>query len=213
MAEAIDFTSQPLRGRFEAWLLDATAKGANAQHGPRKREVIGAMEGTVVEIGPGAGANMRYYAVGVQVIGIEPNPAMHERLRANADEHGVDLEIRELRGEQIDVDDQSVDGIVATLVLCGVADQRQVLNEIRRVLRPGGTYFFIEHVAARPGSKMRKVQGVVNGPHSWLLNGCEVNRDTAAVIEAAGFASVELERTVMKPGLYMPDFIIGTAVR
>jgi SAM-dependent methyltransferase len=213
MAEAIDFTAQPRRGRFEAWLLDATAKGSNAQHGRRKQEVIGAMQGTVVEIGPGAGANMPYYGDGVHVIGIEPNPAMHERLRSHAEANGVDLEIRMLRGEHLDVDDASVDGVVGTLVLCGVTDQGQVVSEIRRVLRPGGTYFFIEHVGARPGSTMRRIQKVLNRPHRWLLNGCEVHRDTAAVIESAGFAAVDLEHTVMKPGLYLPDFIIGTATR
>ncbi len=63
------------------------------------------MAGTVVELGPGTGVNMRYYAPGVKVIAIEPNPVMHDPLRAKADEHGVDLEIRTLRGESIDVDD------------------------------------------------------------------------------------------------------------
>jgi SAM-dependent methyltransferase len=206
-----DFTSAPRRGKFEAWMLDAASGRIHAQHGKRKTEVIGAMSGTVVEIGPGSGANMQYYAPGVRVIGIEPNPAMHDRLRANADQHGVDLEIRTLRGEQIDVAEGTADGVVATLVLCGVGDPAGVLSEVRRVLKPGGAYFFIEHVAAAPGSRMRRFQHLVNSPHRWTFNGCEVHRDTQTLLEAAGFASLDLDNLVMRPGLYMPDFIAGTA--
>jgi SAM-dependent methyltransferase len=213
MTKQIRFEGAPLRGRFEAWLLDSTSDYTHAQHGERKSDVIGAMRGTIVELGPGSGANMRYYAPGVKVIGIEPNPAMHERLRAHASEHDVDLEIRTLRGEALDVDDASVDAVVATLVLCGVSEPSRVLSEITRVLRPGGTYFFLEHVGARHGSPMRRFQRLVNRPHRWVFNGCEVNRDTADLIEASGFSSVQVDQLRNRPGFYMPDFITGTAVR
>jgi len=116
-----------------------------------------------------------------------------------------------LRGEQIDVADGTADGVVATLVLCGVGDPAGVLSEVRRVLKPGGAYFFIEHVGASPGSRMRRFQHLVNRPHRWTFNGCEVHRSTQTLIEAAGFASLDLDNLVMRPGLYMPDFIAGTA--
>ena len=213
-SRAIDFTKAPRRGRFEAWVLDKAAPGMNKQYGRQKEAVIGAMSGTVVEIGPGAGANMAYYADGVKVIGIEPNPAMHPRLQAAADKWGTDLEIRTLRGEQIDVDDASADGVVATLVLCGVTDPAQVVSEVKRVLKPGGTYFFLEHVAAREGSKMRKLQSVVNRPHRWMFNGCEVHRRTGELLADAGFTSIEFDEIHNGArAMYTPDFIIGTAVR
>lgn len=210
----IDFEKAPRRGRFEAWLLDKVSPGMNEQYGPAKQEAIAAMRGTVVEIGPGTGANLEFYADGVNVIGIEPNPAMHDRLRANAERHGVDLAIRTLRGEALDVADGSADGVVATLVLCGVGDPAGVVSEVQRILKPGGSYFFIEHVAAAEGSTLRRVQSVVNRPHRWVFNGCEVHRRTGDVLADAGFASIEVDELhTGRRGLYTRDFIVGTAVR
>lgn len=171
------------------------------------------MTGTVVEIGPGTGVNMRFYADDVRVVAVEPNRNMHGPLQGSAAEHDVDLEIRTVQGERIDLDDDSADHVVGTLVLCGVDDPAQVLAEVRRVLKPGGTYFFLEHVGAAPGTAVRRVQDLVHRPHRWLANGCETNRDTAAVIDAAGFASVDHE--LVDPGLagaYIRPHLVGRAV-
>lgn len=193
-------------------MLDAMAPQVHELHGRRKESVIGAMRGTVVEIGPGTGANMRYYAPGTHVIAIEPNANMHGPLREKAAEHHVDLEIRTLQGEGIDVDDDTADGVVATLVLCGVDDPEAVVREIRRVLKPGGTYYFLEHVGARPGTGLRRVQDALLRPHRWMFNGCEVNRDTAAVIDAAGFAAVDHETIdTGMAGLHTRLQLTGTA--
>ena len=185
------------RARMRSWmegkLLDAGAAQIRRLHGERKAAAIGAMSGTVVEIGPGTGVNMGDYRLGTTVLAVEPNPNMHDALRQRAVDHGVDLDIRTVRGEQIDLEDDSVDGVVGTLVLCGVDDPEAVLGEVRRVLKPGGTYFFLEHVGAEPGTTTRRVQDLVQRPHRWLANGCETNRDTAAVIDAAGFANVDHE--------------------
>lgn len=210
----VDFERARIRSRIEARLLDAGAKQTHVRHGKRKQAVIGAMTGTIVEIGAGTGANMRYYADGVRVIAIEPNPAMHPRLRSQAERHGVDLEIRTLRGEGVDFDDGHADAVVGTLVLCGVDDPRQVLSEVHRVLKRGGTFFFHEHVVAPAGTWTRRVQRVLKRPHRWMFNGCEVDRDTARVLRNAGFDSIEIEEVdVGGDGLYFRHQIIGTATR
>lgn len=207
-----DLTNQRLRTKFEAALLDASASATHDTYGERKQDVIGAMTGTVVELGPGTGPNMRYYAPGTRVIGIEPNQGMHDRLRARADEHGVDLEIRTLRGEQIDVDDGAADAVVATLVLCGVDDPSQVVREVQRVLRPGGTFFFLEHVVAPDGTGTRRAQRLLERPHRWLFNGCVVDRDTESLLADSGFASIEIEQhDEGRSGLHVRHRIIGTA--
>ena len=209
-----DFEKQPLRSKFEAAILDAGQKMIHKSHGKTKAEVIGAMRGTVVEIGPGTGANLRYYAPGVHVIGIEPNPVMRKRLRDAANEHGVDLEIRSLRGEAIDVEDGSADAVVATLVLCGVDHPAKVVHEVWRVLKSGGTYFFLEHIVSPEGTFAHRAQKVLLRPHRWLFNGCEVNRDTAPVIEAAGFTDVSIEPFDAGPRSgHVRHFIIGTAIK
>lgn len=206
------------RARIRSWLegkiLDAGAGQIHQLHGARKAAVIGAMRGTVVEIGPGTGTNMAYYGPGVRVIAVEPNPNMHGSLQAAADRHGVDLEIRTVQGERIDVDDDSADGVVGTLLLCGVDDPVAVVGEVRRILQSGGTYFFLEHVAAPPGSTTRRVQDLVHRPHRWLANGCETNRDTAAVIDAAGFSSVDHETVdAGVSAAYVRFQLVGTATK
>lgn len=210
----VDFERQTRRSRFEAWLLHGAAEQVHREHGRRKSDVIGSFRGTVVEIGPGTGVNMRYYAPGVHVIAIEPNPVMHPRLEQQARRHGVDLEIRTRRGEHIDVDDGVADAVVATLVLCGVDEPGRVIAEARRVLRPGGTFFFHEHIAAPAGTLTRRIQAIVKRPHRWIFNGCEVDRETADLLTSAGFGHVELAAVDSgASGLYVRHQIIGTAVR
>jgi SAM-dependent methyltransferase len=209
-----DLEKQKLRSKLEARLLDAGAPDAHAAYGDRKAAAIGAMSGTVVELGPGTGVNMRYYAAGAKVIAIEPNPVMHEPLRSKAAEHGVDLEIRTLRGESINVADESVDGVVGTLVLCGVDDPAGVVREAHRVLKPGGTYFFIEHVVAPAASSTRRVQRLLKRPHRWTFNGCEIDRDTASLLEASPFVRVEIDAVDRgSKALWVRHQIIGTAVK
>ncbi|WP_395152648.1 class I SAM-dependent methyltransferase [Ilumatobacter sp.] len=209
-----DLTKQKWRSKIEAKLLDSGAEDNHRMYGERKQEVIGAMSGTVVELGPGTGVNMRYYAPGVKVIAIEPNPVMHDPLRTKAAEHSVDLEIRTLRGESLDVDDGSVDGVVGTLLLCGVDDPAQVVREAHRVLKPAGTYFFIEHVESPAGHRNRTVQKVLLRPHRWMFNGCEITRDTAALLEAGPFESVEVTEVDRgRAALWVRHQIIGTAVK
>lgn len=209
-----DLVKQKWRSKIEAKLLDSGAEDSHRAHGERKQAVIGAMSGTVVELGPGTGVNMRYYAPGVKVIAIEPNPVMHAPLREKADEHGVDLEIRMLRGESIDVDDASVGGVVGTLLLCGVDDPAQVVREAHRVLKPGGTYFFIEHVESPVGHRNRTVQKVLFRPHRWMFNGCEITRDTATLLEAGPFESIEVSEVDRgRAALWVRHQIIGTATK
>lgn len=157
---------------------------------------------------------MRYYAPGVRVIGIEPNPAMHDRLRRRADEHGVDLEIRTVRGESIDVEDQRADGVVATVLLCGVDDPAQVVREAHRVLKPGGTYFFTEHIRAPDATWTLRLQRLVRRPHGWIFNGCRTDQDTASILRDGPFTSVDIdEYDVGAAGLYLRHGLVGSAVK
>jgi SAM-dependent methyltransferase len=188
-----DLTKQKWRSKFEAWLLDAGADDGHAAWGERKSAIIGSMKGTVVELGPGTGVNMRYYAPGVHVIAIEPNPVMHPKLRAAAETTGVDLEIRQLDGASIDVGDGEADGVVGTLLLCGVDDAEQVIREAHRVLKPGGRYFFIEHVESPDGSRTRQVQRILRRPHRWMFNGCDISCDTATTLRKGPFEPVEID--------------------
>ena len=183
-------------------------------YGARKRAIYGGLPGTVAEIGPGAGANFRYYAPGTRVIAVEPNAAKYPRLRVRARQQGIDLEIRSVPGESVDLPDACVAAVVGTLVLCTVDNPQQVVSEIHRILVPGGRYIFLEHVAAVSGTRLRGLQNVLLRPWRWLFDGCHLNRETQHVIQAAGFASVDMDCFVMdKPWLPFAPHIFGVAVK
>lgn len=203
----------PLLDRLNAWFLDAADGVMDRVYGPRKRPLFTGLPPTVVELGPGAGANLRYYRPGTKLIAFEPNPFVHARLREAAAGRGVELDLRRLPAETLDLPDASADAVVSTLVLCTVDDPARVLAEVRRVLRPGGRFLFVEHVAAPPGSRLRALQRLLRRPWRWLFAGCCLDRDTAATLEAAGFASVEIER--FRLGLPSPirPHVAGWAVR
>ncbi|MBX6354778.1 MAG: methyltransferase domain-containing protein [Micromonosporaceae bacterium] len=158
----------------------------------RKRELLGALTGTVLEIGAGAGANFVHFDRSIRWIGLEPDPRWHDQLDRAAAAHGNGSAVIGGRAEQIPLADNTVDAVVSTIVLCSVADQERVLAEVRRVLRPGGTFVFFEHVAA-PGTWTRRLQRVRALCYSRRFDaGCDPSRETWRPIEAAGFRNVDL---------------------
>jgi ubiquinone/menaquinone biosynthesis C-methylase UbiE len=156
--------------------------------------LVGAVRGTVLELGPGAGTNLRYYAPGVHWIGVEPGPAACARTRAAADGPHVAAHVLSGRAEALALGGASVDAVVCSFVLCSVADQAAVLAEVHRVLRPGGRFLFAEHVAAPAGSWVRRGQDLVAGLSGLVGAHCRPNRETGPAIARAGFQIVDLHR-------------------
>jgi len=148
----------------------------------------------VVEIGPGVGANLGYLPAGATLVAVEPNRYMHGRLREAAHLHGVQLDLRDRMAEQPGLPDSSADAVISSLVLCTVHDPAAVLAEVRRILRPGGTFRFLEHVAAESGTPTRAAQRILRRPWAWTFEGCSCERDLEGFVRAAGFESVTIER-------------------
>jgi len=200
-----------VRKRLVPWLL---ARGNVAyEHwiADRKRALFAGLSGTVVEIGPGAGANFPYFGPGVRWVGVEPNRYARPYLERAARQAGVPFELRSGDAERLPVDSGSADAVVATLVLCSVADEATALREIRRVLKPGGRYLFVEHVAAPAGTMRRRMQRWAKPVWRVIGDGCHPDRDTLRAIRAAGFARVEVEEFLAPAGLVAPH-IAGVAV-
>jgi len=206
-----EFDSHPGRGRFNSaffWVM-----GGYINSHMRKATVFADLPSTVVELGPGVGANMRYLPAGARLIAIEPNPYMHTRLTRAARAGGVDLEIRSVVGERIDLPDASADAVISSLVLCSVRAPDVVLAEVRRILRPGGRFSFAEHVAAKRGTPTRWMQRILRRPWAWTFEGCSCERDLASVIQSAGFSTVELSHyRIRSPFLPFNTHIAGTAI-
>lgn len=203
-----------LGARWFAWLLAHGERLDRETYGNRKRDLLGSLTGTVVEIGPGAGVNLRYFDSSVRWVGVEPNVYFHERLRRKAGRLGLDAEVHGGVVERLPLPDASADAVVSTLVLCSVDDVAAALTEVRRVLKPGGTFVFLEHVAAPEGSRLRRLQRWVRPAWGVIADGCRPDRETGGLIGAAGFEDVRIERfDAAVPLPVVRPHIIGTARR
>ena len=211
--ETEGFREHPVLGRFNAaffWLMGGYL---DWHMHPHKAVAYAGLPPTVVELGPGVGANLRYLPANARLVAIEPNRHMHPRLEKAARSRAVDLEIHGVAGERIDLPDASTDAVISSLVLCSVGDPEAVLAEIRRILRPGGRFSFAEHVAAQRGTPTRWTQRILRRPWAWVFEGCSCERDLAGVIESAGFTSVDLRcYRIRSPFLPFNTHIAGTAI-
>lgn len=185
------FEVHPGRGRFNAAFFRIMDGYINWHVRKHKELIYADLPSCVVELGCGVGANLRYLRPGTRLVAVEPNPHMHPSLRRNAERRSIELEIRSVVGERIDLPNQSADVVISSLVLCSVSDPTQVVSEVRRILKPGGRFCYVEHVAADKGTPTRVVQRVVRRPWAWVFEGCSCERDLEEVIRSAGFAQVE----------------------
>ena len=175
-------------------------KSASAERrwmGERRRRLLAGARGAVLEIGGGTGANLAHYRNVDRVTIAEPDRFMRNRIGPKLEEARVPVQVSAAGAEALPYPDGSFDTVVSTLVLCTVPDQEAALDEVRRVLRPGGRLLFIEHVRAA-GSAARW-QDRLEPLWRRLLGGCHPNRDTVADIEEAGFEIETFE------SFYPPD--------
>jgi len=198
--------------RLHAWLLARLGSRYERLVATRKRELLAGLAGSILEIGPGAGPNLSYYPKDCHWIGVEPNPFMHPYLRQAAERAGLKIEVRSGLAEKLPAEDQSMDAVVSTLTLCSVSDPAIVLREIRRVLKPGGRFVFLEHVAAPEGTRLRTVQRWLRPFWKRMADGCHPDRETGAAIEQAGFARVDYGSFRLPLGPVSTQ-IAGVAVR
>ncbi len=152
--------------------------------------------GEVLEVGFGSGLNLDFYPAAVTgVVGIEPNPveglrALEERIRAAR----FPVAQHALRADgELPFDSGRFDCVVTTWTLCSIPDPVRALREMRRVLKPGGVYLFIEHGRA-PTEGLARWQDRLNPAWRRLAGGCNMNRPIDAIVEKAGFESVRVER-------------------
>lgn len=192
-------SAAPRRGHwiFAALYDRMTAPAERAVLGPRRSSLVGDLPGRVMDVGAGTGANLPHYRRAAEVIAVEPDPAMRRRLAERATTAPVPVTVSEASGDRLPADDDSVDAVVFTLVLCTVPDPARALAEARRVLRPGGSLVAIEHVLGhgRPAVWRRRLDPL------WTraAAGCHLDRDTEAAIRTAGFTIRHLEHFATTP--------------
>jgi ubiquinone/menaquinone biosynthesis C-methylase UbiE len=193
----------PVRGRFNAWFLAALDGYMHWKYAAIKSRLLGQAPAVVVELGPGPGANLRYLPRGTKLIAVEPNLHMHPMLERRARQLGIDLDLRGLAGESLDLPSASVDFVFSSLVLCTVENPEQVIAEVRRVLKSGGRFVCVEHVEAPAGSTIQRMQRLIRRPWKWVFEGCDLCRDTGATLRSSGFAQVDVQPLVL-PTIFVP---------
>ncbi len=153
-----------------------------------RRYLLSAARGDVLEVGFGTGLNLSYYdpARVAGIWGLEPAEALRRRAQPRIAATSIRFEFLGLTGEQIPAEDARFDSVVVTFTLCTIPAVEKALIEMRRVLKPDGTLFFVEHGAA-PDPDVRKWQDRVTPAWRHIAGGCHLNRDIAGLIAAAGF--------------------------
>ena len=183
-----DHEAGPTRGGHPVFAALYDLVGASAERrwmGARRRRLLAGARGAVLEIGGGTGANLAHYRDVDRVTIAEPDPFMRSRIGPKLEDARVPVEVSAAGAEALPFPDDSFDTVVSTLVLCTVPDQAAALEEVRRILRPGGRLLFIEHV--RAAGSMARWQDRLEPLWRRLFGGCHPNRDTVAAIEEAGF--------------------------
>jgi ubiquinone/menaquinone biosynthesis C-methylase UbiE len=179
----------------------------------RRGELVAKARGRTLEIGAGTGANIPYYPDAVEeVILAEPFEPMRRRLERKLRQSGKSASTLDASAEAIPLDDESVDTVVSTLVLCTVDFPDRALAEIARVLRPGGQLLFIEHVRSH-SPRAARWQDRLETPWRHFAAGCRCNRDTVASIAAAGFTTEHEDAQWKGVPPIVASIVIGRAVK
>jgi ubiquinone/menaquinone biosynthesis C-methylase UbiE len=159
---------------------------------PLRQRVCGGLHGQVVEVGFGSGLNIPFYPADVTgVAAIEPADTGWKLAGKRLAGAGVPIERKGLDGESLPLADDSFDAALSTFTLCTIPDVEAALREIRRVLKAGGTFHFLEHGLA-PDESVQRWQHRLEPMQKRLFGGCHLTRPVADLVTKAGFTVTEL---------------------
>ncbi len=168
----------------------------------QREKVVPHAQGRILELGCGSGTNFGFYDTGrlERLFALEPSPEMLARARTAAEGHPIagNVEFLQAGAEAVPLDDNSIDTVVMTFVLCTIPDWQGALSEVRRVLKPGGRVLFSEHGLA-PDAGVAKWQRRIEPVWKRLAGGCHLTRDTGALLRAGGLSLDQVET------MYLPN--------
>lgn len=167
----------------------------------QRQKIVPHAAGTVLEIGFGSGLNLPFYRDGNvnKIWALEPSAGMWNKAAPLVEASPLDVELIDLPGEEIPLDDDSVDTVVVTYSLCTIPDAVKALEGMRRVLKPQGQLLYCEHGLA-PDQHVARWQHRLNPAWRKIAGGCEMNRDIPALLAAGGFC-VHADERMYIPGI------------
>jgi ubiquinone/menaquinone biosynthesis C-methylase UbiE len=158
-----------------------------------RARICAGLTGRVLEVGFGTGLNVGHYPQAVTtVLAVEPSGVCMRIAEPRIASSNTPVELAGLTGERLDLSSEEVDVVLSTWTLCTIPDLSAALGELRRVLKPGGTFHFVEHGHA-PDAKTARWQQRLDPLNRKLAGGCHLTRRIPESIEAAGFEMQHLD--------------------
>ncbi|NHC34080.1 class I SAM-dependent methyltransferase [Scytonema millei] len=148
-----------------------------------RKEVLANVTGEVLEIGFGTGLNLSYYPENIdKLVAIDANPGVHALAQKRIQKSHITVDNRVLNGENLPMADNTFDSVVSTWTLCSIAKVEQALQEIYRVLKPGGKFFFVEHGLSHE-PQVQVWQNRLTPLQKVIADGCHFNRNIKQLVE------------------------------
>ncbi len=186
----------PFMKKFEARIL-----------AERRHKLLSGLEGKILDVGSGTGANFPYFSKDAEVIAIEPSIEMSKRAKIKH-QRTESIHIINQGINEVDLPQYNFDYIVCTLVLCTVPDPEKAIQNFKKWLKPNGKLIILEHVQASSHLR-RKMYDLANPIWSVVAEGCNLNRPTTELIEQLGFVSLENEKFKVGLDFHQGVFVLG----
>lgn len=180
-----------------------------------REQLVPQAEGVVLEVGTGSGTNFSFYdsAKVSKLYCLEPSLSMRDKALKNKDKIKVDMQWLALPGEEIPLEDNSVDTIVLTFTLCTIPDWQRALEAMYRVLKPEGKLLFCEHGLA-PKPSTQQWQNRITPTWKKFCGGCHLNRPIDQMITSAGFDIEHIDNFFIdKAPRFVGYIYMGTALK
>ncbi len=190
-------------------IIDRACGGSDMA--PLRERTCAGLSGVIVELGFGSGLNVPCYPPTIsKVHAIEPSKVGSSLSASRVAASAIPIEFSGLRGEALPLDDASCDGALCTFTLCTIADVDAAMLELRRVLRPGAPFHFLEHGRA-PDEGVRRWQRRLDPIQQRLADGCHLTRDPVEIVRRAGFRVDSFESTYVRGPRPWVYFTFGSA--
>jgi ubiquinone/menaquinone biosynthesis C-methylase UbiE len=184
---------------------------ANRRMEAVRRPTVAGLTGTVLELGFGSGPNLPLYPEAVeQVLAVDPSAVGRKLAAKRLDRSTVPVRFVGLDGQAIDLPDDSADSALSTWTLCTIPDAVAALDEVARILRPGGALLFLEH-GRSPDPKVAATQERFTPWQKRIAGGCHLDRDIGALVEASALTLEELDTFTIEGPRALSSMYAGRA--